>query len=167
MRPEILSVRRCACAQGRPRPRERAGPRRRLPGFTLIELLVAMAALALLAAIAVPAFCEQVARARRVDVQAALMEDAAYMQQYYAAQASFMGTPPPQLPFDRAPRGGAAAYVITVSVPADGATYVLTAQRAGSMSGDPCGDFTLDSLGRRDLAAGTFAANRSAVGCWR
>ncbi len=136
-------------------------------GFTLIELLVAMAALAILAAIAVPAFFEQLARARRVDVQAALMEDAAYMQQYYAAQAAFMGTPPPQLPFDRAPRSGAAAYVITVSVPADAATYVLTAQRAGAMSGDPCGDFTLDSLGRRGLVSGTFAANRSTAACWR
>ena len=147
--------------------RLRARPRPRPRGFTLIELLVVMAALAILAAIAVPAFFEQLARARRVDMQTALMQDAAYMQQYYAAQASFMGTTPPQLPFDRAPRSGSAAYVITVSVPADATTYVLTAQRTGSMAGDPCGDFTLDSLGRRELVAGTFAANRTAASCWR
>ena len=155
MRPTAFPAFVCA----RPRPRSR--------GFTLIELLVAMAALAILAAIAVPAFFEQLARARRVDMQVALMEDAAYMQQYYAAQASFLGAPPPQLPAARAPHDGYAAYVITVEVPAEATTYVLTAQRTGSMAGDPCGDFTLDSLGRRDLVAGTFAANRAAADCWR
>lgn len=140
----------------------------RMRGFTLIELLVAMAAVAILAAIAMPAFLEHVLRARRVDMKAALMEDAAYMQQYYAAHDAFTGTPPPQLPFARSPRGGNAGYTIAVSVPAiDTASFVLTAQRTGAMAGDACGDFTLDSLGRRDLVAGTFAANRSAVGCWR
>ena len=141
-------------------------PHRR--GFTLIELLVAMAALAILAAIALPAFFEHVLRARRMDMQTALMEDAAYMQQYYAAHDAFTGSPPPQLPSARSPRAGNAAYTISVDVPAaDTASFVLTAQRTGAMAGDACGDFTLDSLGRRDLVAGTFATNRSAVGCWR
>jgi len=137
-------------------------------GFTLVELMVAMAALAILAAVAVPAFFEQVARARRVDVQAALMEDAAYMHQYYGAHDAFMDTPPPQLPSTRSPRAGGASYLITVDVPAgDTASFVLTAQRVGNMAGDPCGDFTLDSLGQRGLASGTFAGNRSAGSCWR
>jgi len=137
-------------------------------GFTLIELMVAMAALAILAAIALPAFFEQVARARRMDVQAALMEDAAYMHQYYASHDAFMDTPPPQLPSARSPRAGGASYVITVDVPAaDAASFVLTAQRVGNMAADPCGDFTLDSLGQRGLATGTFAGNRSAADCWR
>jgi type IV pilus assembly protein PilE len=68
-------------------------------GFTLIELLAAVAALGILAAIAVPAYFEQLARARRADVQAALLEDAGYMQHYYASHDAFSGTPPPQLPF--------------------------------------------------------------------
>ncbi len=137
-------------------------------GFTLVELMIATVVLAVLAAIAVPAFFEQVAHARRTDMQAALMEDAAYLQQYYAAHDAFTGTPPPQLPSTRAPRAGAAAYAIDVDVPvADTASFVLTARRTGAMASDPCGDFTLDSLGRRDLVAGTFAANRNAVGCWQ
>jgi len=136
-------------------------------GFTLIELLVATAAMAVLAAIALPAFLEQLARARRAEVQAALLEDAGYMQHYYASHDAFSGTPPPQLPFARAPRQGGAAYVIGVSVSADDpSSFTLTATRAGAMSADPCGDFTLDHLGRRDLVAGTFATGRDAARCW-
>ena len=137
-------------------------------GFTLIELLVAMAALGVLVAIALPAFFEQLARARRTDVQAALLEDAAYMQHYYASHNAYADTPPPQLPFSTTPRQGSASYAITVGVPAsDPTSFVLTATRSGAMSSDACGDFTYDNLGRRDLVAGTFASGRSAVCCWR
>jgi type IV pilus assembly protein PilE len=142
--------------------------RRARRGFTLIELLVAMASLAILAAIAVPAFFEQLARARRADVQAALLEDAGYMQHYYAAHDAFSGSPAPQLPFAQAPRQGGVAYVITVAVPpADPSSFLLTATRAGRMARDPCGDFTVDHLGRRELVPGSFAPDRDAARCWR
>jgi len=148
----------------RPRPLPLAGPH----GFTLIELLVAMAALAILAAIALPAFFEQLARARRTDVQAALLEDAGYMQHYYASHDAYGGTPPPQLPFETTPRQGAASYAITVRVPSqDPSSFVLTATRTGAMATDACGDFTYDNLGQRNLVPGTFAPGRSAASCWR
>jgi len=137
-------------------------------GFTLVELLVVATALAILAAIALPAFFEQLARARRTAVQAALLEDAAYMQHYYASHDAFSGTPPPQLPFAQAPRQGGVAYVITVAVPAvDPSSFLLTATRTGGMSRDPCGDFTVDHLGRRELVPGSFAPGRDAARCWR
>ncbi len=137
-------------------------------GFTLIELLVAMAARAIVAAIALPAFFEQLARARRTDVQAALLEDAGYMQHYYASHDAYSGTPAPRLPFETTPRQGAASYAITVSVPSqDPASFMLTATRIGAMAADACGDFTYDNLGQRNLVAGTFASGRSAANCWR
>jgi type IV pilus assembly protein PilE len=137
-------------------------------GFTLIELLVAMAVLGILAAIALPTFFEQLARARRTDVQAALLEDAAYMQHYYAAHNAYTDTPPPQLPFASTPRQGPPSYAITVDVPVgDPSSFVLTAIRSGAMSSDACGDFAYDNLGRRELVAGTFASGRNAVNCWR
>jgi len=134
----------------------------------LIELLVAMAAMAILAAVALPAFFEQVARARRSEVQAALMENAAYMQHYYAAHNAYTDTVPPRLPFATVPRKGAANYVLTVSVPeSDPTSFVLTATRSGTMASDACGDFSYDNLGRRELVPGTFAAGRNAQLCWR
>lgn len=142
--------------------------RRARRGFTLIELLVAMAAMAILAAIALPAFFEQVARARRSDVQAALLEDAAYMQHYYAAHDAYTDTPPPRLPFSSTPHLGPANYLIAVDVPeSDPTSFVLTATRSGAMASDACGDFRYDNLGRRELVPGTFAAGRSAQRCWR
>ncbi len=148
------------------RPHSFHRPTRR--GFTLIELMIAMALVAILAAIALPAFFEQLARARRADAQAALLEDAGYMQRYYGAHNAYADTPAPQLTVGRTPRSGTASYLITVSVPADDpSSFVLTAMRSGAMSADACGDFTYDNLGRRDLVAGTFAAGRDPVSCWR
>jgi len=140
-------------------------PRR---GFTLVELMIALVLLGSLAAIALPAYFEQVAHARRVDMQAVLLEDAGYMQRYYAAHDAFTGAPPPQLPAASSPRSGPPSYVITLSVPFDDASsFVLTAVRSGAMARDACGDFTYDNLGRRDLVPGTFAAGRSVAACWR
>lgn len=115
-----------------------------------------------------PAFFESLARARRADAQAALLEDAGYMQHYYASHDAFSGMPTPQLPFAQTPRQGGVAYVITVAVPpGDPSTFLLTAVRAGGMSRDPCGDFSVDHLGQRSLVPGTFAADRDAARCWR
>ena len=127
-----------------------------------------MALVAILAAIALPAFFEQLARARRADAQAALLEDAGYMQRYYGAHNAYTDTPAPQLAVTESPRQGGAAYRITVDVPVDDpGSFVLTATRSGAMSADACGDFTYDNLGRRDLVAGTCAAGRDPVSCWR
>ena len=136
--------------------------------FTLIERLIATAVASVLVAIALPSFFEQLARARRTDVQAALLEDAGYMQHYYSSHNAYTDTVAPQLPSTRTPRTGAASYAISVSVPAaDPASFVLTAVRSGAMASDPCGDFTYDNLGQRGLVAGTFGAGRDAVRCWR
>ena len=140
----------------------------RCRGFTLIELMIAVMLVAILAAIALPAFFEQLARARRADVQAALLEDADYMQRYYGAHNAYTDSPPPQLTVAQSPRLGAASYRIAVSVPADDpSSFLLTATRSGAMRADACGDFSYDNLGRRDLVAGTFAPGRSAQSCWR
>ena len=64
-------------------------------GFSLVELLVALALLSGLMVIALPAFREQIARARRSALQAVLLDDAGYMQRYYAAHASYLDDPPP------------------------------------------------------------------------
>jgi type IV pilus assembly protein PilE len=158
---DLLS-RGCAAHRGVRRPGRVA------PGFTLIELMIAVVVLALLAAIALPAYFEQLARARRTDAQAALLEDAAYMQHYYAAHNAFTDTPRPSLPATASPRTGAASYRIDVVVPADDPTsFVLTATRTGAMSADRCGDFTYDNLSRRDLVPGSAAPGLTAPGCWR
>jgi type IV pilus assembly protein PilE len=154
------------------RSRRRANPRfasnRPSDGFTLMELLIALALLAVLLAIALPAYREQTARSRRAGLQAALLEDAGYMQRYYAANNAFSATPPPRLTWTASPPAGPPAYVIVVTVPpGDPTVFTLTAMRAGAMAGDRCGDFTYDNLGRRGLVPGTQQAGLTAADCWR
>jgi type IV pilus assembly protein PilE len=142
--------------------------RRAARAFTLIELLIALAVLGLLAAIALPAYFDSVARARRTDLQAALLEDAGYLQHYYAAHGAFSGKPPPALPATTSPRDGDANYRIEVAVPpTDPSSFVLTATRSGAMQQDPCGDFTYDHLGQRGLVSGTPTNGRTTASCWR
>ena len=140
----------------------------RRAGFSLIDVLIAIALMGVLAAIALPTYREQFARARRSDLQTALLDDAAYLQRYYAANNAFSGSPPPQLPAPVSPRAGLPAYAIGVAVPPDDPTsFVLTATRTGAMRGDRCGDFTYDNLARRGLVPGTFAAGLVPEACWR
>jgi type IV pilus assembly protein PilE len=153
-------------------PRRHASPRfasnDASDGFTLMELLIALALLAVLLAIALPAYREQVAHARRSELQTALLEDAGYMQRYYAANNAFSATPPPRLTWTASPPTGPPAYEIVVTVPpGDPTVFTLTATRAGAMAGDRCGDFTYDSLGRRGLVLDTPRAGLAAADCWR
>ena len=140
---------------------------RRSRGFTLIELMITVAIVGILASIALPAYKEQVARGKRSDVQAALVEDAAYMQRYYEANNTYKtvgtgaGAISPQLPNTQSPRTGAANYTITIDTTKTTDTaFGLSAAPTGSMTGDKCGTFTYDNLGTK--------GSGSTVGkCWR
>ena len=153
-------------------PRRHASPRFESndasDGFTLMELLIALALLAVLLAIALPAYREQIARAHRSELQTALLEDAGYMQRYYAANNAFSAPSPPRLTWTASPPTGPPAYEIVVTVPpGDPTVFTLTATRAGAMAGDRCGDFTYDNLGRRGLVPGTPRGGLTAADCWR
>ncbi len=132
-------------------------------GFTLIEVMITVAIVGILTAIALPAYMEQVARGRRADVQAALLQDAQYMQRYYAAYNTYANVtaaikpvlPRPTSPVDTA----AVAYNIAVTTNTD-AGFTLTATGTGSMASDKCNSYTYDNLDQKGPAS-TRAA------CWR
>lgn len=65
----------------------------KLKGFTLIEVLVVIAIISILSAIAYPSYIEQVNRSKRAEGQAALVELAARLQEYYIDNTppSFIG----------------------------------------------------------------------------
>jgi type IV pilus assembly protein PilE len=149
----------------------------RLPhaGFTLIELMIAMAIVAILAAVALPAYTEQIARGRRAEARAQLQLAAQYMQRFYAANDSYAldraGTSISTLvpsQFMQAPAEGAALYKIEFdanksTATATDFTLIMSPVAGQRMASDKCGGFTLDSYGRR----GITKTDASRDVCWR
>lgn len=61
----------------------------RIAGFTLVELMIVVAVVGVLTAIALPSYTSYVARARRADARAQLLQVAQFMQRFYAANDRF------------------------------------------------------------------------------
>lgn len=62
-------------------------------GFTLIELMIVINILALLAAIAYPAYETFIRRTRLENVRSELLQNAKNLERYYAQKATFSGYP--------------------------------------------------------------------------
>jgi type IV pilus assembly protein PilE len=131
-------------------------------GFTLLELLVAIAIIGILAAIAIPAYTSYIQRASRSDAKTQLLEAAAFLQRSFSQNNQY----PNALPggFLQSPASGTAKYTIAIANPGGAATYTLTATRAGTMTGDECGDLTLRHDGVRDVI--NASGGRTGNDCW-
>ncbi|MFS2159865.1 type IV pilin protein [Pseudomonas sp. Pseusp122] len=119
-------------------------------GFTLFELLIAMAIVAILTNLAYPAYNEYVRRAHRADISGLLSDIAHQLERFYSRHGQYADVPGPP--------------AFKLEIPADNGVYAIEAERGdgqrfvlsaspladGKMTGDRCGRFVLDHLGRRD-----------------
>ena len=140
-------------------------PHRAPRGFTLVELMIVVAIVAILAAIAYPSYLESVARSRRADAKAVLLENAQWLERQYSITQSYAkagdGSAIDQVPHIQAPKDGAKAY--TVGFSASSATgYTIAAVPANTMVGDKCGTFTLTQTGTRNVTNATATKAE----CW-
>ena len=148
-------------------------------GFTLIELMITVAIVGILAAVAYPSYLEQVAKGRRTEAKAILLQANQWMERFYAENyrydqntaavavtdtALFAGrfsqSPPPP---------GGAAYTIGLTNLA-AQTYRVQAARTGSMSADACGDFVITHTGAKGILnyGARFTSESAAVAeCWK
>ena len=147
-------------------------------GFTLIEIMIVVAIIGILAAVALPAYTEHIARGKRADAKTQLLAAQQWMERFYsenfrydqnAAGAAVADAFNVQS-FIRSPlEGGTANYNITVGGLARN-TYTITATRANSMANDPCGNLTINQAGQRSAASylTTKYADVPALiaGCW-
>ena len=126
-------------------------------GFTLIELMIVVAIIAILTAIAYPAYNKYVLRSRRSDAYAALNQWQAVMERCYAQYFSYAPTTAtcPAVPTTSPER-----YYSVVASKVTATTYTLTATAVGAQAADTgCATLSLDQAGNKTSTGGS-------ANCW-
>lgn len=133
-------------------------------GFTLIELMVVVAIIAILAAIAVPMYGEQVRKARRAEASRAVGDLQLRLERWRAENPSYGNCSPAPCgsgTYPAAPDATASPYYeITISGQTATAYTVTAAPRAGSaQSGDRCGNLVITAAAPKPTWSTTACNN--------
>lgn len=142
-------------------------------GFSLIELMIVVSLLAILTAIAVPAYMNQVENTRRTDGQRSLMDAYTRMERFFTENNTYnTATINTNVNTDilTDPDGGTAGVMpsndgfYNISITAQTATsFTLTATPTGAQTGDTtCANLTINQLGQRGNSGGG-----SLNDCWK
>lgn len=120
----------------------------RAGGFTLIELMIVVAIVAILLAIALPSYQNQVIKSRRTDAQRELVSWAQALERHYTANAQYGDCS------DGKPSGKPSNNYYTISIAAAATdctdtTFTLSAVPIGGTSQANDGTLTLDNTGAR------------------
>jgi len=124
-------------------------------GFTIIELMIAVAIVAILAAVALPAYNDYITRGKIQEATSALSAMRVKIEQYYQDQRSYVGACQPgtvaPLPT------GLKYFAVTCTIP-DASHYTVTATGAGFT-------FTIDEANNRVTTAVPTGWTTNAS-CW-
>lgn len=149
---------------------------RRQGGFTLIELMITVAIVAVLAAVAYPAYTDQIAKGRRAEARTTLMDGAQWMERFYSENYRYDKNTANvavgvvfAAQYPGVPASGSKTYTLGFENLAAG-TYRLVATRTGAMSADRCGDFVITHTGAKGVKnfdSSLYANEAAAVlACW-
>lgn len=106
-------------------------------GFTLIELMIVIVVVSILASMAVPAYREHVAKTRRADAQASLMQLGNFMERTFTVNGTYQpGGSSPALPFTESPQDGSPKFYDLTIQAATGNSFTLRATPKNGQAGD-------------------------------
>lgn len=115
-------------------------------GFTLIEAMIVVAVIAILTAIAIPSYQNQVRTSRRGQAKADMMEIVQALERYNTVNDRFTGYTPTATTSPKS--GDPLAYNVVVSNLAR-TTFTVTATPQGNQTADGCGTLTVNHAGAR------------------
>jgi type IV pilus assembly protein PilE len=145
-------------------------------GFTLVELMIVMVVAAILAAIAIPMYLNQVRESRRTDARSALLELAGREERYYATNNTYTNSAA-ALGYSGwgsgYPIGNGYYYLDQPNVPAAAPdptppaapSYSITAVPIYPQTADTCASLTVDSTGQQ-TAVLTSGGQDTTGTCW-
>jgi type IV pilus assembly protein PilE len=147
--------------------------RRKLAGFTLIELMIVVAIVAILSAIAIPAYQRQIMQSRRASAKTALLDVVSREEKFYATTNYY---PASLSSVGYSTLNGAGAlqvpnntnedyYSVTIALGVPTATgYTVTAAPVGNQANDSCGSYSITDLGVQTPTPSTNSGTGN--GCW-
>lgn len=130
----------------------------RFRGFTLVELLIVVVVVGILAAIAYPNYRDYVARGKRNEARAALLQIATNQERWYLNNNQY--TPNLDDVGVNALTGSGTYAIAITSATADNFTATATYQNADAEAGR-CLTFTIDGRGQRTSAPDTDCWTRT------
>jgi type IV pilus assembly protein PilE len=157
-------------------------PRATQQGLTLIELMIVVAIAGILAAIGYPSYLEQIAKGRRADAKAVLLENAQWLERTFTESGAYNKTgggttiaanatatsssDTSSLPagLREAPKDGTTKYYYIRLEAVTANSFTLRAVRKGAQASDKCGDFTVTNAGVKGLTSN--ASSMTVDSCW-
>lgn len=137
--------------------------RQKLRGFTLIEVMITVVIVAILAALAIPAYQESVQKSRRSEARALLTKGAQEMERKFTANPS-TGYAWTANDIWTASEQGNAFYTLAVAA-GTSSTFSITATPKNAQVSDKCGTFALNQLNVKSVTPPS-GSTLTITDCW-